>query len=138
MKILTVKQPWAGLIISGHKGVENRSFNPGKRLNIDDELLIHSSVAIDKEAFDLEYVWEIVKDDESGLYVALGCIIGKVIYKGCVSSDLDPRLDKYDPQSLWYTGDKGWLLSDPVEASNPKTEVRGQLGVWNYKEVYNG
>jgi len=138
MKVLTIKQPWAGLIISGHKGIENRSWSPGKRLNIDDELLIHSSVAIDKDAFELDHVWEIVEDDKSGLYTALGRIIGKVIYKGCVSSELDPRVQKYDPQQLWYYGDKGWLLSNPVEADEPKTEIKGRLGVWNYQGVGNG
>ena len=46
MKVLTIKQPWATLIMQGDKRFEFRSWQTKYR----GELLIHAGKAIDKEA----------------------------------------------------------------------------------------
>ena len=46
MKVLTIKQPWATLIMQGNKRFEFRSWQTKYR----GELLIHAGKGIDKEA----------------------------------------------------------------------------------------
>ena len=46
MKVLTIKQPWATLIMQGDKRFEFRSW----KTNYRGELLIHAGKGIDKEA----------------------------------------------------------------------------------------
>lgn len=48
MKVLTIKQPWASLIIEGYKRFEFRSW----KTNYRGELLIHAGKSIDKEAYE--------------------------------------------------------------------------------------
>ena len=46
MKVLTIRQPWASLIIQGYKRFEFRSW----KTNYRGDLLIHAGKMIDKEA----------------------------------------------------------------------------------------
>lgn len=46
MKVLTIRQPWASLIILGYKRFEFRSWKTSYR----GDLLIHAGKMIDKEA----------------------------------------------------------------------------------------
>ena len=72
MKVLTIKQPWASLIIEGYKEYEFRSW----KTNYRGELLIHAGKSIDKEAY-----------KRLGKYLInmpLGKIIGKVELLDCI------------------------------------------------------
>ena len=46
MKALSIRQPWAWLIVNGHKDVENRAWHSRHK----GPLLIHASKTMDKEA----------------------------------------------------------------------------------------
>jgi hypothetical protein len=85
MKIISIRQPWASLIVSGVKDVENRTWSTRYR----GPVLIHASRAIDK-----------ISDDEfqarfgMSLPVALprGGVVGVAEIVDCVS----------EHQSRWY------------------------------------
>ena len=72
MKVLTIKQPWASLIIEGYKRFEFRSW----KTNYRGELLIHAGKSIDKEAY--ERLKGYLKE------MPLGKIIGKVELVDCI------------------------------------------------------
>ncbi|HTV55212.1 MAG TPA: ASCH domain-containing protein, partial [Terriglobia bacterium] len=45
MKALSIRQPWAWLIVNGFKPIENRSWNT----NFRGRILIHASLKVDRE-----------------------------------------------------------------------------------------
>ena len=74
MKVLTIKQPWASLIIQGYKRFEFRSWQTKYR----GELLIHAGKGIDKEA--VKRLEKYIPED-----MPLGKIIGKVKLVDCIN-----------------------------------------------------
>ena len=73
MKVLTIKQPWATLIMQGNKRFEFRGWQTKYR----GDLLIHAGKSIDKEAMKrLEKYLPIE--------VPIGKILGKVTLVDCV------------------------------------------------------
>ena len=84
MKALSIKQPWAWLIIHGGKDIENRSWHTKLR----GRFLVHASKGMTKFAMD---------DLERG------GIIGSV--------ELVDSANSHD--SPWYMGDKAFVLRNP-------------------------
>ena len=92
MKTISVKQPWAYLICSGIKDIENRKW----KTNYRGKVLIHSPIDVDK--YGLELVSNNVK-----LYKS--AIIGSVEIIDCVK----------EHKSLWAEKDSwNWVLSNPI------------------------
>lgn len=113
MRALTVRQPWAHLIVAGQKDIENRSWPTRHR----GRLLIHAGKQIDWNAYD----WL----DEHGLPLPypddlpLGGIIGAVMLTGCVRDDPSP----------WAMGNHWhWQLGDAEHV--PFRACAGRLGLW--------
>ena len=119
MKALSVKQPWAELIVAGVKDVENRSWATDHR----GPLLIHAtlrpmhrweSCMLSKDcarAAD-DYFWRVYRDDmRPPVGVPLGCIVGVARLIGCPTRDLSP----------WWAGvgARAWLLRDPIKFAHP-------------------
>jgi hypothetical protein len=113
-KAITIKQPWAWLIIHGDKDIENRKWytdHVGK-------VFIHASQSFDQDGF--EYVqrkglWQF--NNSERFYK--GGIVGIVELSGCT---------KFDP-SEWFEGPYGFLLANPKPVKF--TPCRGQLGIWD-------
>ena len=106
-RAITIRQPWAELIIRGRKDVENRSWRTRHR----GPLLIHAGVGADTEYFE-EFD---VSDD-----VVRGAIIGVVELVECtkkVSSDWHGR------------GNWGWYLARPHRFKKP-IPMKGRLGLF--------
>lgn len=94
MKALSIKQPWAWLIIHGGKDIENRTWKRSFR----GRFLIHASKGIDQRAM-REYKHLLPpKEDLIG-----GAIIGSV--------ELVDMVTKSD--SPWFLGPVGFVLKDP-------------------------
>ena len=109
MKALTVKQPWASLIASGTKDVENRSW----RTYYTGPLLIHAGLGVDVD--DL-LVWR----DQLPKLLPQGRVVARVELVDCVR----------DSPSVWAVqGQWHWLLAEakPLRAG---AVVRGRLGLW--------
>lgn len=110
MKALTLKQPWASLIIYGYNGtfrdIENRdwalpSWIKGKRV------AIHSSKTKDMSewdgAIDMCYERGLPNFDIVPMEFPLGCILGTVLIADCVR----------ESESPWFVGDYGFVLREP-------------------------
>lgn len=112
MKVLTVKQPWAHLIIHGGKDIENRK----RATKYRGRILIHSAKKDDEKFLD-----DFCQKDFGFTRYELvrGAIIGSVELVDCVESS----------ESVWFVGPFGWVFK------NPRTEkiefVKGQLGLWD-------
>ncbi len=111
MKALSIRQPWAWLIVHGHKPVENRSWPTTHR----GDTLIHASKVFDEEG--LQSVLEVfphLRDQLPARY-DLGGIVGKAQLVNCVS----------EHPSRWFTGPYGFVMFDPRPL--PFVPMRGAL-----------
>jgi len=114
IKILSIKQPWAWLIVNGYKNIENRTWKTHFR----GTFWIHAGKKIDKEAFTFYFQqfekMPIVSDLEKG------GIVGQAQIVDCVQKHPSPW---YDP------GGNGFVLikQHPVKF----IPLKGQLGFFN-------
>lgn len=113
MKALSILQPWAWLIVNGHKDIENRSWPTRFR----GRFLVHAGKKWGREQQDdlarvrAQFPHLVVPDRFD-----VGGIVGAVTITDCVN-----RL-----QSPWFVGEWGFVLSDA--ATCPFVPYRGQLG----------
>jgi len=111
VKILTIRQPWASLIIHGGKDIENRTWATRYR----GPLLIQASAARDVREF-TEARWRGITIPDELLY---GGVIGIVDLLDCVPSHASP----------WFTGPFGFVLAHP--RALPFIPLRGRLGLFD-------
>lgn len=88
---LSVRQPWAWLIVNGHKTIENRTWRTHKRGRI----LIHAG-----QRYDLAPDYWPWPDIERPIYFQHGGIIGQADIIDCVTED----------PSRWFDGPFGFVL----------------------------
>lgn len=134
MKVLSLLQPWASLVVTGVKKIETRTWTTTYR----GELAIHASLG--KTAADL------AKDQPFSKYIKdfnslpFGAIIGKVMLVDVARIDPFQNLDKLmqmisaDEKAFddFTEGRYAWILEEPVEFKNI-IPVKGSLGIWNYE-----
>lgn len=138
-KVITIQQPWASLIIQGHKKIETRSWNTKYR----GELLIHAGLSKPKpEIYHQLQGWTIPLGVPSYGTLPYGAIIGSVNLVNVFRTEdltsplckqytgLDRISNQEEAFGDYSTGRYGWLLSDPVMFDNP-IPCKGQLGLWN-------
>ncbi|MCO3748023.1 ASCH domain-containing protein [Pseudomonas aeruginosa] len=120
MKTLSIRQPWAWLIVYGGKDIENRS----RRTNFRGRFLVHASQGMTRQEYNMA-TWiagplgvTIPPFDE----LQRGGIIGSVELVDCLE----------DSSSPWYMGEKGYLLRDPRPL--PFVPYKGQLGFFDVPE----
>ena len=126
MKVLTIKQPWATLIMQGDKRFEFRSWQTKYR----GELLIHAGKGIDKEA-----VKRLAKYLPENL--PSGKILGKVKLVDCIKMSpefkemlLKENKDIYTKSS--FEKNYGWQVTD-IEGFKVPIEAKGHLSLWDYE-----
>lgn len=117
MKTLSIRQPWAWLIVYGGKNIENRS----RRTNFRGRFLVHASQGMTRQEYNMA-TWiagplgvTIPPFEE----LLRGGIIGSVELVDCLE----------DSSSPWYMGEKGYLLRDPRPL--PFVPYKGQLGFFD-------
>lgn len=128
MKALTIRQPWATLIIQQNKRFEFRSWKTKYR----GELLIHAGKGIDKEA---------AKRLEKYLpkELPIGKILGKVTLVDCIKMSPDFKEKLLKENSEIYTKSSfqenyGWQL-DNVEVFDELIEAKGHLSLWEFNDL---
>ena len=132
MKVLSIHQPWASLIIKGFKVVENRSW----RTSIRGEIAIHAS------ASKAEYDWReavatvsMIKtipfsDSEKWLIETIGNFDN--LPRGVIIGTVDITDCKREHTSLWHFDDNwGFYLQNPKELKKP-IPAKGKLGFWDF------
>lgn len=120
MDALSIRQPWAWLIVNGHKDIENRSWATSRR----GEILIHAGKQLDREAHDdlCAGIHPVTgRPTKLGLLypamqVELGGIVGIAEMHGCVT-----RSD-----SEWFVGEFGFLIRNARPL--PFQPCNGKLG----------
>ena len=130
MKVLTIKEPFATLIMTKVKYIETRSW----KTNYRGELYIQAGVAkISKDVKERPGRSELY--DESNLNY--GNIICKCNLVDCVymTEEFIEKEKKNNHKNFisghYEVGRYAWVLED-VEPIKP-IRVKGQLGIWNYK-----
>ena len=126
MKVITIKQPWATLIVKGYKEYEFRTWKTKYR----GDILIHAGKGIDKSAIkrfeylDLEY--------------PTGMIIAKAAITDCVLVDDDFRKEIIKKDPLVYKGiskKENWngygFKLENVKEIDP-IKINGKLSLWDY------
>lgn len=117
MKALSIRQPWAWLIVHGGKDIENRSWHTKHR----GRFLVHAAKGMTSN----EFTQALLFCSERGLPMPdrddmqRGGIIGSV--------DLVDSVDQSD--SPWYMGEKGFVLRDPKPL--PFAPLKGRLNFFD-------
>ena len=111
MLTLSVQQPWAFLIVSGQKDVENRSWPT----NVRGRVLIHAGKRFDAESYEYLLGQEGLLMPEPVGFLR-GGVVGEADLWDCVE----------DHASKWFEGPFGFLLRNQREL--PFRPWRGQLG----------
>lgn len=113
MKALSFRQPWAWLIINGHKDIENRDWPTGFRSRV----LVHAS----KSGTKREYEEAVDFAADLGVFVPpkadldLGGVVGAIDIVDCVEQH----------SSDWFVGPYGFVLRNPNTC--PFIPYRGKL-----------
>jgi hypothetical protein len=120
MKTLSVKQPWAWLLVTGVKDIENRSWYTSYR----GPILIHASKKVDHRSLTDHRLSEKIHEAFRSADVKLsdlprGAIIGKVDLLNCVTHS----------DSEWFEGEFGFQVC-PMEIFKP-IERKGRLMIYN-------
>ena len=128
MKVLTIKQPWATLIMQGDKRFEFRSWQTKYR----GDLLIHAGKGIDKEA--MKRLAKYIPED-----MPTGKILGKVNLVDCIKMSPDFKEKLLKENSEIYTKSSfqenyGWQL-DNVEVFDELIEAKGHLSLWEFNDL---
>ena len=125
MKALTIKQPWATLIMQGDKRFEFRSWQTKYR----GDLLIHAGKGIDKEG--MKRLQKYLPEE-----LPYGKILGKVKLVDCIKMSpefkellLKENSDIYTKRS--FQENYGWQVLDVEVFENP-IDVKGHLSLWEY------
>ena len=111
MKAITIKQPWASLIVSGLKDIENRTWSCPKKY-LGKRVLIHAAKTSVKEGWSALNGMQIkkVSKHKDKLYgdnedLPKGAIIGSVEIVDCVQNHPSPWAEK----GVW-----NWVLANPI------------------------
>ncbi len=140
MKAISVRQPWAYLIETGQKPVENRTWKPPASM-LGELICIHASAGMDRD--DRECYDDLCDDDEVRMLpvkdLTRGSIVAVTKLVGWWSRDYGhacapnheeefKRITAGKTFEKFYCGDYGWVLGRvvPVEP----VPVKGALGLW--------
>lgn len=123
MKALSLKQPWAELILLGKKTIETRKWNTFFR----GAFLIHASKTVDKKACSEFNI------DPKGLVT--GAIVGKArlvsVKKYSSKKDFEKDKDKHLAGEFYANPVYGFLLRDVKRVK--QEPIKGKLGFFKVK-----
>ena len=131
MKVLSIKEPFASLIMNNIKHIETRSW----KTNYRGELYIHASLSkLDKYNNRLELM-KLIKD----MNMNYGFIICKCKLVDCIYMDerFISKIKKNHKEYIcgeYSVGRYAWVLSD-IEILDDPIKVKGKLGIWNYENI---
>lgn len=126
MKVITIKQPWASLIIDGYKKYEFRSW----KTNYRGKILIHAGLNIEKNVLE--------RFNEYHLYYEKGAIIGEATLVDCILVDEKFNEELRNINPLVYAKSNhvetyAWKLENIKKYDTP-IFIKGKLGLWNYEK----
>lgn len=149
MKTITIKQPWASLIVHGIKDVENRTWKTNYRgrvlIHAASKLAIKRSLFCNILPFDVPeirlnwYEWAWKKD------YTTSAIIGSVEIVDCVINHPSIWSEKTEMMRTQILDEfvlvpknkpiYNWVLANPILFEEPILNVKGHLSFWNYEQI---
>ena len=125
MKVLTIKEPWATLIIEKYKKYEFRSW----KTNYRGKILIHAGLSLEKDMLE--------RFKDYNLTCSKGAIIGEADLVDCILVDeqFNEELRQLDPVVYGrsnHVETYAWKLENIKKYDKP-IPVKGKLGLWNYE-----
>lgn len=147
MKAITVKQPWASLIVHGIKDIENRTW----RTNFRGRALIHAAGSrgkkfkIDLTDDQMKFAFPVVTKECMFGNFPFGAIIGSVEIMDCVVNHPSIWAEKTEEYTIGInprvheriTGRKviyNWVLANPVLFPE-SIPCKGKLSLWEYPNI---
>ncbi len=120
MKAISIRQPWAWLIVHGGKDIENRTWQTKFR----GRLLVHAASGMSVAEYEAARIIADTNNAYMPDYENLkrGGIIGSVEIVDCVTESGSP----------WFFGPFGFVLRDPNPL--PFIPLKGALGLFIVKE----
>lgn len=122
MKALSIRQPWAWLIVNGHKAIENRSWRTWFR----GTFLIHAAKGMTRAEYEEAHELAMTIDPTIKMPafedLERGGIVGQAYLYGCISHS----------RSRWFFGKYGFELHDAKPL--PFVPLKGQLGFFDVPE----
>lgn len=146
MITISVKQPWAYLLCSGIKPIENRTWKLPEKYK-GQRILIHASAKTDKEPYmlfndaQIEAIGNDIMDVVAS-YHNTSAIIGSVVFTDCVINHPSIWADRWITKD-WHNGVFGgtydiecynWVASDPILFDKP-IAAKGKLSFWDYPNI---
>ena len=138
MKAITIKQPFASLIVEGIKDIENRTW----KTNLRGRVLIHAGAKsadfLDSQLADhiYDFIRRTSKSGKDWSGYPFSAIIGSVEIVDCVeyhkSIWAEKSIDIYEQFSLdRHEAIYNWVLANPIKFDNP-IPCKGKLSFWDY------
>lgn len=128
MKAITIKQPWASLIVHGIKDIENRTWLTHFRGRV----LIHAAgshgrkFSVDLTDAQMKAAFGTIAKETMLGNLPFGAIIGSVEIVDCVVNH----------SSIWAEDRVyNWVLANPIIFENPIENVKGKLSFWDYHGI---
>lgn len=119
---LSIRQPWAWLIVNGQKDIENRDWPTGFR----GRMLVHAGLTLSRPDYEDVSTCLLMRDLHPAGMPAFpdlkgycGGIVGSVEVVDCVT----------ESESPWFMGRYGFVLRDPRPL--PFVPWKGRLGFFN-------
>lgn len=146
MKAISIKQPWASLIVHGIKDIENRTWACPKKY-IGQRVLIHASGSHGKK-FKVNLTNEQIK--VAFATIAEGCMLGNLPF-GSIIGSVQIVDCTFNHSSIWAEKSKGvspgghvtdekepiiynWVLANPILFKEP-IPAKGKLSFWDYPNI---
>lgn len=114
MKALSIRQPWAWMILHAGKSIENRTWQTSYR----GPLLIHAGTRDDPSG------WAVIDELEAG-----GLTIPEEFHAGGIVGMVDMVEIVTHSDSPWFIGPYGWVLANPREVELYRCP--GRLGLFD-------
>jgi hypothetical protein len=123
MLALSIRQPWAWMILHGGKDVENRDW-PTK---VRGRVLIHAAKTMTAEEW--RHAWNFSRGTDAPVKANLAGITRGTIQRGGIIGSVEIYACVTEFRSHWFMGKYGFLLSNPRPL--PFAPWRGQLGFFD-------
>ena len=131
-KVLTVRQPYASLLVNGIKDVENRS----RRTNYRGTVLIHAAKEVHdvvsflktRHEFTVEEIAMMTQMNDVEENDLFGCIVGSVEIVDCVQDSTS----EWAERGQWH-----WICRNAKVFAQPVRNVKGRLGLWEWEGSIN-
>lgn len=130
-RALSIRNPWAWLVVNGYKDVENRTW----QRSFTGPLLIHAGKKPDVDVSSVEWafwmaalksgqpverIWKKYEHEK-----VMGALVGKVVVEGCVSHSESP----------WFFGPYAFVVKEPVAWRDP-VPYKGALNFFPVPEKW--